>query len=69
MKKVSEYQAHADECRKMAQAATNANHRASLLEMAKAWDMMAEVRAKQLRKNANAAAEARIQALPAKTPA
>ena len=41
MKKVSEYEAHAAECRKMASQMSNPEHRKQLIEMAETWDMLA----------------------------
>ena len=49
MKKISEYEAHAEECRKMAGQMKNPAHKKQLIEMAEAWEMLAEARAKQLR--------------------
>ena len=49
MKKISEYEAHAADCRKMASQMSNPEHRKQLIEMAEAWDMLAEARAKQLK--------------------
>jgi hypothetical protein len=51
MKKVSEYEAHAAECRKMASQISNPEHRKQLIEMAETWDMLAAARAKQLRQS------------------
>jgi hypothetical protein len=50
MRKLSEYKAHADECRKMASNMKNAEHKNQLQEMAKAWELLAQEREKQLRK-------------------
>ncbi len=49
MRKVSEYETHAAECRKMAAQMKDPEQKAQLEEMAKTWDMMAGVRKKQLR--------------------
>lgn len=48
MQKVSEYQAHADECRRLAMAATNPDHKKTLEGMAAAWDLLAKARTKHL---------------------
>lgn len=48
MRKVSDYQQHADECRAMARKTLNAVQRRQLEEMAEAWAMLADVRRKQL---------------------
>jgi len=53
MKKVSEYEAHAAECRKMASQMSNPEHRKQLIEMAETWDMLAQARAKQLKRKKN----------------
>ncbi len=53
MRKVSEYERHADECRRMAIKATNPVHRQQLTEMAGAWTMLADERRKQLAKRQN----------------
>jgi monoamine oxidase len=53
MKKVSEYDAHAAECRKMASQMSNPEHRKQLIEMAETWDMLAQARAKQLKREQN----------------
>lgn len=50
MRKVSEYQEHADECRRMAARMKDATHKTQLEEMARAWTMLAEERKKQLEK-------------------
>ena len=48
MRKISEYEAHAAECRKMAAQMKDPEQKKQLEEMADAWDMMAGVRKKQL---------------------
>jgi hypothetical protein len=48
MRKVSEYEAHADECRMLAAQMKNPQHKMQLEQMAAAWDMLAEARKKQL---------------------
>jgi hypothetical protein len=48
LKKVSEYEAHADECRQLASQMSNPEHKKQLMDMAKTWDMLAKARAKQL---------------------
>ena len=49
MRKISEYEAHADECRRMAFQAKNPEHRAQLINMAETWEMLATARTRQLR--------------------
>jgi len=50
MRKISEYQEHADECRRLASQVANQSHKARLEEMAQTWEMLAQERLKQLRK-------------------
>ncbi len=50
MRKISEYEAHAAECRKLAGQMKDPGQKLQLEEMANAWDMMARVREKQLLK-------------------
>jgi ferric-dicitrate binding protein FerR (iron transport regulator) len=57
MKKVSEYQAHADECRRLAAGTSNEEHRAALQRMAETWESLANDRAERILR------EARIEAL------
>ena len=52
MKKVSEYEEHANECRKLAQQMSNPEHEKQLLDMAETWAMLAKARAKQLQQQA-----------------
>lgn len=52
MRKVSEYEQHADECRKMAAKMKDPTHKRQLEEMADAWTMLARERRKQLQKQA-----------------
>jgi hypothetical protein len=51
MKKVSEYEAHAEECRRLASQMKDPAHKQQLIDMAEAWEMLAKARAKQLRQN------------------
>jgi hypothetical protein len=53
MRKVSEYEQHATECRQMAVKMSNPVHKEQLEEMAKAWSMLADERRKQLVKRGN----------------
>lgn len=53
MRKVAEYEAHAAQCRRMAAQMKNALHKKQLVEMAKAWETLAEARRLQLLKRAN----------------
>ena len=48
MKKVEEYQKHAEECRTMARNATNEEHRHGLIQMAETWEGLAAERIKQI---------------------
>lgn len=50
MQKVSEYRAHAQECRDMALKMSDPVHKQQLEEMAEAWEMLAREREKQLSK-------------------
>ena len=45
---MSEYEAHAAECRRLAGTMKDPEQKRQLEEMAQAWDMMADVRKKQL---------------------
>jgi hypothetical protein len=53
VRKVSEYEDHADECRKMAVKASDPIHKQQLTAMAHAWAMLAGERRKQLAKRQN----------------
>lgn len=57
MRKVSEYQQHADECLRMAARMQDPTHKRQLEEMAEAWSMLARERQKQLQRHAKAALE------------
>jgi hypothetical protein len=48
MRKVSEYRAHADECRRLAAITNDPEHRQQLTQMADTWEMLAQARARQL---------------------
>ena len=48
MQKISEYEAHATECRKLAAQMKHSEHRWQLEQIASAWDLMADARRKQL---------------------
>lgn len=50
MRKVSEYEEHATECRAMAAKTSNPIHRKQLEDMANTWAMLAHERLKQLAK-------------------
>ena len=43
--KLGEYRKHAEECRKLARSALNAEQRQQLLAMAETWEQLAETRA------------------------
>jgi hypothetical protein len=51
MQKVSEYQAHANECRQLADQMSKPEHKKQLTDMADTWDMLAKARAKQLKQS------------------
>jgi hypothetical protein len=53
MRKVSEYELHATECRQMASNMRDPVHKKQLEEMAEAWVMLAGERRKMLLKQAN----------------
>jgi hypothetical protein len=53
MRKLSEYKAHADECRKIVSFMKNAEHKKQLIGMAEAWEMLAREREKLLSKTAD----------------
>jgi hypothetical protein len=44
MRKLSEYQQHAKECRRMAAQTKNSTHKRQLEEMAQTWEMLARER-------------------------
>ena len=50
MKKASEYQQHADECRMLAQKMRQDDQRDQLLKMAEAWEKLARQREAKLAK-------------------
>jgi hypothetical protein len=53
MRKVSEYEEHAQECRRMAGKMQDAAHKKQLEDMAQAWEMLARERHHQLMKQMN----------------
>jgi hypothetical protein len=53
MRKLSEYQDHATECRQMATKMRDPVHRKQLEDMAEAWAMLARERKKKLLKETN----------------
>lgn len=53
MRKLSEYQQHAQECRDMAASMKDLAHKKQLQDMAATWEMLATERRKQLAKQAN----------------
>ena len=57
MLKVSEYEAHAQECRQMATKTQNRVHKKQLEDMAEAWSMLARERERQLKKRAKTPAD------------
>ena len=48
MRKISEYEAHAAECRKLAAQMKHGESKLQLEQIAAAWDVLAEARRKQL---------------------
>jgi hypothetical protein len=50
MRKVSEYMAHAEQCRKMVANMKNPENKMQLQEMAEAWEMLARERERQIGK-------------------
>ncbi len=50
MRKVSEYEMHAKECRRMAVQMKNLEHKKQLQDMAEAWEMLARERERQMKK-------------------
>jgi hypothetical protein len=52
MQKVTEYLAHARECQQMAAKMQDPHQKQQLIEMANAWEMLAEERRRQLAKQA-----------------
>ena len=59
MKKASEYLVHAEECRALARAMKECEHRTQLLEMAATWEGLAEERSALVGKNPDLAKNAR----------
>ena len=59
MKKISEYEAHAEECRKMAGQMKDPAHKQQLTDMAETWEMLAKARAKQLQQSGTSLASTR----------
>lgn len=53
MRKVSEYEQHARDCRHMAASMKNPEHKKQLQDMAEAWEMLAAERRKHLAKQTN----------------
>ena len=56
MKKISDYERHAAECREMARVASAA-HKAMLEDMARTWEQLAEARRRKLEKEGNSLTE------------
>jgi hypothetical protein len=50
MRKIAEYEKHAQICRNMAAHASRPEHKQQLVEIAQAWEMLARERLKQLEK-------------------
>jgi hypothetical protein len=50
MRKVSEYEMHVKECRRMAAQMKNPEHKKQLQDMAEAWEMLARERERQMKK-------------------
>lgn len=53
MKRISEYEGYAEECRRLATQMNDPEHKASLEQMAQTWLMLARERARQLAKQAD----------------
>jgi hypothetical protein len=51
MRKISEYQEHADQCRLLAKMMGAPEHKAMLENMAQTWESLAEERRKRLEKS------------------
>ena len=56
MKKASEYQAHADECRALAAGTSNPEHKVMLAKMAETWEGLARERKERLERQKRIAA-------------
>ena len=52
MRKVSEYEQHALDCRRMARKVQDANHKSLLEDMTSAWETLADARRRQLLRRA-----------------
>ena len=50
MRKITEYQEHANQCRLLAKTAVSPEHKAMLENMARTWEGLAEERKKRLEK-------------------
>jgi hypothetical protein len=48
LKKASEYQEHADECRQLARTAVSPEHKAMLKKMAQTWESLARDRVQRI---------------------
>jgi hypothetical protein len=48
MRKISEYEQYAEECRQLARSSTDPKYKATLEKMARAWETVAEERRKRL---------------------
>ena len=57
MRRISEYQQNAVECRKIAASLQNPLHKQKLQEMAAAWDILAEERKMDLEQKSKAASQ------------
>ena len=44
MQEVAEYRGYAEDCRRIARAVTNPDHKRRLMEMATVWDLLADDR-------------------------
>jgi hypothetical protein len=52
LKTVNEYREHAEECRRLAQSVTIAEHKVALIGMAETWESLAQEREKRLAREA-----------------
>jgi hypothetical protein len=51
MRKITEYEEHAQICRKMAARANKPEHKQQLIDMAQAWEMLGRERLRQLERS------------------
>ena len=61
MQKIEDYLRHAAECRRMARAVLNPEHKTQLEEMVEAWEMLAEKRRLMLKLSRSAIADESVK--------